>query len=33
MNDVAWGLLIVSGIAAPFLVYPVFAMKILCLAL
>ncbi len=33
MNAVAWGLLIVAGIAAPFLVYPVFAMKILCLAL
>ena len=33
MNAVAWGLLIVAGLAAPFLVYPVFAMKILCLAL
>ena len=33
MNAVAWGLLVVAGIAAPFLVYPVFAMKILCLAL
>jgi len=33
MNAVAWGLLVVFGIAAPFLVYPVFAMKILCLAL
>ena len=33
MNAAAWGLLVVSGIAAPFLVYPVFAMKILCLAL
>jgi len=33
MNAVAWGLLVGIGIAAPFLVYPVFAMKILCLAL
>ena len=33
MNAVAWGLLVVAGLAAPFLVYPVFAMKILCLAL
>jgi len=33
MNAVAWGLLAVFGIAAPFLVYPVFAMKILCFAL
>ncbi len=33
MSVVAWGLLVVLGIAAPFLVYPVFAMKILCLAL
>ncbi len=33
MNTVAWGLLVVFGIAAPFLVYPVFAMKILCFAL
>ena len=33
MNAAAWGMLIVGGIAAPFLVYPVFAMKILCLAL
>ena len=33
MNAAAWGLLVVGGIAAPFLVYPVFAMKILCLAL
>ena len=33
MNAIAWGLLVVFGIAAPFLVYPVFAMKILCLAL
>jgi branched-chain amino acid transport system permease protein len=33
MNTVAWGLLVVFGIAAPFLVYPVFVMKILCLAL
>jgi branched-chain amino acid transport system permease protein len=33
MNAVAWGLLVVAGIAAPFLVYPVFAMKIWCLAL
>ena len=33
MNAAGWGLLVVGGIAAPFLVYPVFAMKILCLAL
>src|SRR5659263_274174 len=33
MEAVAWGLLVVAGVAAPFLVYPVFAMKILCLAL
>ena len=33
MDAVAWGLLVVAGVAAPFLVYPVFAMKILCLAL
>ena len=33
MNTMAWGLLVVGGIAAPFLVYPVFAMKILCFAL
>ncbi|MGE5283879.1 MAG: branched-chain amino acid ABC transporter permease [Actinomycetota bacterium] len=33
MNAIAWGLLVVGGIAAPFLVYPVFAMKILCFAL
>jgi branched-chain amino acid transport system permease protein len=32
-NAAAWALLIVAGLAAPFLVYPVFAMKILCLAL
>jgi branched-chain amino acid transport system permease protein len=29
----AWGLLLVLGLAAPFLVYPVFAMNVLCLAL
>jgi len=33
MNAMAWGLLVGIGLAAPFLVYPVFAMKILCLAL
>jgi branched-chain amino acid transport system permease protein len=33
MNAIAWGLLVGIGLAAPFLVYPVFAMKILCLAL
>ncbi len=33
MNAMAWGLLVGVGLAAPFLVYPVFAMKILCLAL
>ena len=32
-NAAAWALLIVASLAAPFLVYPVFAMKILCLAL
>ncbi|MGE5189789.1 MAG: branched-chain amino acid ABC transporter permease [Gemmatimonadota bacterium] len=29
----AWGLLVIAGGVAPFLVYPVFAMKILCYAL
>jgi branched-chain amino acid transport system permease protein len=33
MNAMAWGLLVGIGLAAPFLVYPVFAMKILCLGL
>jgi branched-chain amino acid transport system permease protein len=33
MNAVGWGLLVGIGVAAPFLVYPVFAMKILCFAL
>ena len=32
-NAIAWGLLVAAGLAAPFLVYPEFAMKILCLAL
>ena len=30
---ISWGLLILAAIAAPFFVYPVFAMKILCFAL
>ncbi len=29
----AWALLVGAGVAAPFLMYPVFAMKVLCLAL
>src|SRR4030065_2049053 len=32
-NAAAWVLLLAASFAAPFLVYPVFAMKILCLAL
>ena len=32
-NAAAWALLVIAGLAAPFLVYPVFAMKILCLSL
>ena len=30
---IGWGLLLAAGLAAPFLVYPVFAMKVLCFAL
>ena len=33
MNKVLWIVLIVAGLAAPWLVYPVFAMKLLCFAL
>jgi branched-chain amino acid transport system permease protein len=33
LRIVAWGSLLVLGLAAPFLVYPVFAMNVLCLAL
>jgi branched-chain amino acid transport system permease protein len=33
MNKVFWVVLIVLGLAAPWLVYPVFAMKLLCFAL
>src|SRR5680860_1523349 len=33
MNGVFWVLLIGVGLAAPYLVYPVFAMKLLCFAL
>lgn len=33
MNRVLWVLMIALGLAAPFLVYPVFAMKLLCFAL
>jgi branched-chain amino acid transport system permease protein len=29
----AWGILVALGLAAPYLVYPVFAMNVLCLAL
>jgi len=32
-NAAAWALLVAAGMAAPFLVYPVFAMKVLCFAL
>ncbi len=32
-NAAAWAILVVAGLAAPFVVYPVFAMKILCFAL
>lgn len=30
---IGWGLLLAAGIAAPFMVYPVFAMKVWCFAL
>jgi branched-chain amino acid transport system permease protein len=33
MNKIFWVLLIVLGLAAPWLTYPVFAMKLLCFAL
>lgn len=33
MNRVLWVLMIALGLAAPYLVYPVFAMKLLCFAL
>ncbi|HEX9049128.1 MAG TPA: branched-chain amino acid ABC transporter permease [Anaeromyxobacter sp.] len=33
LRIVAWSSLLVLGVAAPFLVYPVFAMNVLCLAL
>ena len=33
LRIVAWASLLVLGLAAPFLVYPVFAMNVLCLAL
>jgi branched-chain amino acid transport system permease protein len=33
MNWKAWGILLVLGLAAPFAVYPVFVMKLLCFAL
>ena len=33
MNRIFWVLLIVLGLAAPWLMYPVFAMKLLCFAL
>lgn len=33
MNRIFWVLLIGLGLAAPFLIYPVFAMKLLCFAL
>ena len=33
MNRLGWLLVIAAGLAAPFLVYPVFAMKVLCFAL
>ena len=33
MNWKAWALLVVIGLAAPFAVYPVFVMKLLCFAL
>lgn len=32
-NAIAWGVLVAAGMGAPFLVYPVFAMKVLCFAL
>ncbi|MFZ5556035.1 MAG: branched-chain amino acid ABC transporter permease [Pseudomonadota bacterium] len=30
---IGWGLLLMAGVVAPFMVYPVFAMKVLCFAL
>ncbi len=33
MNAKIWGILIVTGLAAPFVVYPVFMMKLLCFGL
>jgi branched-chain amino acid transport system permease protein len=33
MNWKAWGILVVIGLAAPFAVYPIFVMKLLCFAL
>ncbi|WP_333845335.1 branched-chain amino acid ABC transporter permease [Pelomicrobium sp.] len=32
-HAVGWGLLVLAGLIAPFLVYPVFVMKVLCFAL
>lgn len=33
MNRNVWGLLVVLGLVAPFIVYPIFLMKLLCFAL
>jgi len=33
MNKTAWIVLIIMGLLAPFIVYPVFMMKLLCFAL
>ena len=33
MNNKIWAVLVVVGLAAPFVVYPIFLMKLLCFAL
>ncbi|MDD2736177.1 MAG: branched-chain amino acid ABC transporter permease [Desulfuromonadaceae bacterium] len=33
MNKILWKILVILGLAAPFIVYPVFMMKLLCFAL
>jgi len=33
MNKITWIILVILGLLAPFVVYPVFMMKLLCFAL
>lgn len=33
MNRTVWTVLIIIGLVAPFVVYPIFLMKLLCFAL